>query len=262
MKHLTIIISTLNKGILGLEKTIKIQHPEICYLIVHQNYQNISVPDFLNREDIEIIDTPTKGLSESRNIGIKNCKTRYALIADDDLEYIESGLEEIVEIVKKNELDFATFKIQTLEGEPEYKNYPLQEYNFGEPKQWFSSVEILLNINSLKDNGISFDERFGLGTKLKKGEEEILINDCRKAGLQGKYFPIYIVIHPFESSGKSKNKELFNFFFHGSFDERLNKQRNIKFININNLRFLKTKVSYYLGQFYIKTTNYFYRQNH
>ena len=117
MEHLlTIIISTYDEGILELKKAIKIENPSIKYLIVFQNPKHIRIPDFLNRKDIDIIDSKTKGLSVSRNIGIENCKTPYALLSDGDVEYIDEGLDQVLEIIQKEKIDFATFKIKTYDG--------------------------------------------------------------------------------------------------------------------------------------------------
>ena len=110
---LTIIISTYDEGILELKKAIKIENPSIKYLIVFQNPKHIRIPDFLNRKDIDIIDSKTKGLSVSRNIGIENCKTPYALLSDDDVEYIEEGLDQVLEIIQKEKIEFITKKDNT-----------------------------------------------------------------------------------------------------------------------------------------------------
>ncbi|MGV0923053.1 glycosyltransferase [Empedobacter tilapiae] len=255
MQCLTIIISTLNNGILGLEKTIKFKHPEILYLVIHQNHTDTAIPLFLKRDDIQVIQSDTKGLSKSRNTGIKNCTTEYALIADDDVEYIESGLLEVLNIIKTEKPDFATFKIKTFEKEQEYKNYPQVKYQISiSPLHWFSSIEILFNVNLIKDYKIKFDERFGLGTYLKKGEEEIFINDIISEGLEGYYYPIYVVQHPYESSGKKKISEKFKFFYLGAFYERVKKKQSIKYVTTNKMRYYKTKIAYFFGKLYIRYT--------
>ncbi len=189
---LTIIISTYDEGILELKKAIKIENPSIKYLIVFQNPKHIRIPDFLNRKDIDIIDSKTKGLSVSRNIGIENCKTPYALLSDDDVEYIEEGLDQVLEIIQKEKIDFATFKIKTYDGEPEYNDYSSEKEEIKNIQHYISSIEILVNLQTLKLKKIKFDERFGLGTFLMKGEEEILIHDLQKKNSIGFYFPIYI----------------------------------------------------------------------
>lgn len=249
---LTILVSTLNGGVAKLEKTVRIRSEKIKYLIVHQNPKNVEVPDFLRREDITIIDTKSIGLSNSRNLGLKNCTTEYALIADDDVEYIEEGINKVISIISNTTVDFLTFKIETPSGQPEYKIYPDRAYSLKLEKHWISSIEICVNVHSLKRNNISFDRRFGLGTILKKGEETILLNDIIKKGLTTRYYPIYVVKHPFDSSGKIKRSLMYSFFFLGAYNER-NQIRNLN--KDYGHEQLRNKICYYLGGLYIKVTN-------
>lgn len=250
---LTIIISTLNNGIFRCENAVKIIDERIYYLIVHQNHENVQIPDFLNRKDISVITTKTKGLSISRNIGLRNCITNYALIADDDVEYIKEGINFILNLINKSNIDIGLFKIKTYIGQPQYKDYPLESYDLKlDKKHWVSSVELLININSLRNNQILFDENFGLGTKLKKGEEEILIYDSLKKNLKVSYFPIYLLIHPFESSGKVNVSNNFKYFFKGAFDIRVGRKTHFKFSNFRSIDYVKNYFYYNYGKIYMK----------
>lgn len=251
---LTILISTLNEGVLGLKNLISINHPEIRYLIVHQNHNNISLPDFLKRDDIEVVDTKTKGLSKSRNIGLKRCTTDYALIADDDVEYVETGLMKILEIIRTIKPDFASFKIQTPDNEPPFRLYKTEKYSFDKGYISIASIELLLNIYSLKENNILFDERFGLGTRLRQGEEEILIHDMLQKKLNGYYFPYFIVKHPYESTGTRPIKESRKYFLKGAFAKRLNNKTEIPNYS-SSIRNLKNSIFFNLGKCYISLTS-------
>lgn len=254
-KKLTIIISTYDQGIFNMEKAIQLEIPEVLYLVIFQNPNNLSIPNFLKRKDIVVMDTKTKGLSVSRNLGIAHCTTTYALLADDDVAYIEEGLHELLKIIDQSpQLDYGVFKIKTLPGEPEYNNYPKQITKVTEIQHYISSIEVLLNVETLKKNKLKFDERFGLGTLLMKGEEEILIKDLIAQQSIGYYFPIYIVIHPYLSTGKKKLKEWKNYFTKGAYHYRINKT-DYKLPNeCTKIRFLKNKFFYFLGQLYIKFT--------
>lgn len=250
---LTILISTYEDGILNMEKTVKIVHPDICYLVIHQTKKTIENPSFLNRADITVISSNTIGLSKSRNIGLENCKTDYALIADDDIEYIPKGLEEVLKIIIEEKPDFATFKIQTPDDEPEYKKYYETSFKIGTVKKhYYSSVEILLNVSLLKKHRIRFDQRFGLGAPLRRGEEAILIQDCVDSGFNGYYYPVYLVKHPFESSGKKSKGANFKFFFMGAFVARTKDLTMKKTHSKSRLRKCKNEMLFYIGVFYIK----------
>lgn len=252
---LTIIISTLNEGIYNCKNAVLIQDSKLCYLIIHQNLNGCIVPEFLKRDDISIITSRSKGISKSRNIGIQNCNTTYALIADDDVKYTEDGLQDILKIIKTDKPDFATFKIKTLNGEPVYKDYPIKKIDLNlEPHHNISSIEILINIIKIKFKDIKFDERFGLGAKFIKGEEEIFISDLKNTNFKGIYYPIDLVIHPYESSGKLKLKESYNYFLKGAVFTRQKKNQPC-FNHFNIIRKLKNQFFYNLGKLYIKVTN-------
>ena len=59
-------------------------------------------------------------------------------------------------------------------------------------------------VEAVKQKGIWFDERFGLGSaRLSGGEELMFVDACLKQGLQARFFPKYIVLHPCMSNGDS-----------------------------------------------------------
>lgn len=253
MKLLTIMISTMNNNITNLRKVVEIQHPDICYLIIHQNHKNVSIPNFLNRDDIKIIKSSTRGLSKSRNIGLRNCRTEYALIADDDVEYIEDGIKNVLHILKTTKLDFATFKIKTPFDQPEFRDYKESVYSFSNGRIQIASIELIVNVKEVLNKKIQFDERFGLGTILRQGEEEILINDLLKLNLVGSYYPIYIVKHPFESTGTKSIKESQKFFIKGAFSKRIESKMILPKYK-STFRTLKNNLFYHLGRVYILVT--------
>lgn len=255
---LTIIISTLEDRITRLNKAVQIQHPSIRYLIIHQARRRTSLPNILaQRPDIAVVTSLSRGIAVSRNIGLRHCETRYALIADDDVEFLPSGLEKLLQVITSEKPDFALFKIKTPNGQPEYKIYPDRTYAVSKLKHWVSSIEIMVNADKVKAEKLWFDERFGLGTKLGYGEEEIFVTDMIRNGWEGSYFPTYIVVHPFESSGKQERARKKHYFFQGAFDRRTGKRRTRK----NNLveyirrpRLLVEDFYYLQGNRYIHVT--------
>ncbi len=106
--------------------------------------------------------------------------------------------------------DILVFQIYTPEGYPykTYKDYIYKMNKFSIMK--VSSVEIVFNKESILSKNIGFDERFGLGSFFKSGEENIFLSDCLKSGLNIYAVNQKLVFHPFESSGKIIND---NFFY-------------------------------------------------
>lgn len=250
--QISILVSTLNEGINHLSQVVKIQHPRIIYLVVFQNTKGLPIPEYLNREDITVLESKSTGLSKSRNLAISNCKTTYGLIADDDIEYIEKGIKAVLKVIDTRDLDFAFFKIRTKQGEKPYKDYPTNEQVINELRI-ISSIEMLLNIKSLKLNKLRFDERFGLGNYLDRGEEKILLFDMLRCGLKGFYFPIDLVIHPYESSGKIRHEGFKYYFFEGAFLTRMERSKNYKM----DRTFFRLGLPYYLGKYYVVLSSIF-----
>jgi hypothetical protein len=82
--------------------------------------------------------------------------------------------------------------------------------------------KLLLNPDALKNRKIYFDERFGLGSRLLGGEENLFISDAIDAGLKIKFFPFYIVQHSYESTIKSFPKyHVVRIHVGGALDARL-----------------------------------------
>lgn len=167
------------------------------------------------------------------------------------MEFIDGAFERIInKFENDSSLELATFKIKT-EGGMEYKNYPEEEYNLMENKHWVSSIEIAFKTKSIKSKNILFDERFGLGAIIPMGEEQVFLNDCLNNGLNCKFFPEYIVKHPYESSGKKEKKEYLYFFYMGAMGERTGK-KNPNIIFRSRLRNLKNNFFSFLGKMFVK----------
>lgn len=209
---INVLISTLNKGIEGVPQILLEHRPDVCYTIIHQITENcFTVPPVLiQRDDVRIVSTQTKGLSKSRNLALAHAEGDIGLLADDDVRYTSESFDIVRKAYQDHpELDIACFKIRTNDHEPEYKPYHVQPLTIeGDPPHFISSIETSFRISSLKKSAIQFDERFGLGSgRFIAGEEMIFVYDCLQQALRIQYFPEYIVRHPFESSGKVESRE-------------------------------------------------------
>jgi len=201
---LSILISTINDGINRVKNLLLPLRKDVNYLIIHHYTDNIfnTIPSELLREDIAVSQIPGKGVARARNISILQADGDIALISDDDVSYTNEYFDIIIDTFERDEPDIALFKIKTLPGEAEYKDYPGDPYQLSLNKlHSISSIEIAFRIQKTK-NKIKFDERFGTGTFLIGGEEDCFILDAIKIGLVVKYYPFYVVNHPEESHVK------------------------------------------------------------
>lgn len=143
------------------------------------------------------------GLSKSRNLAIKNAQSKYCCISDNDVYYV-GNYEELIRnsFSKYPHADVLLFQIKD-ENDVPYKKYENKVYKVGFfDVLKFSSIEIVFKRKSIIDKNIFFDERFGLGSLYKCGEENIFLLDCLKSNLNIYSINIPLVIHPLESSGK------------------------------------------------------------
>jgi len=145
----------------------------------------------------------SRGLSISRNEALRICKTKYLLFSDDDVIHIEDGIQKIVDEFERTGADILTFSIRTPEGGAfkEYRDHPF----IHTPRSLFkvNSIEIAVRVAAMRRSGLRFDTRFGLGAEHPTGEEIIFLQDAHRTGLDIRYAPVPIVIHPRESSGSN-----------------------------------------------------------
>ena len=202
-----ILICTCDKNIEHVSDILLSPVSYITYKVAHQIsdvcYQN--VPKSLCRPDVIVGQYFTCGLSNNRNHALKMATADICFIADDDVRYELSFIDEVVNIFnKKKKLDVLVGKIQTNDSELPFKrysntSYKLNIWNVGS----VSSIEIVVRRKSIIEKGIFFDNRFGLnGLLYNKGEEVVFLSDCLKRKLDIKYEPIFLVKHPYYSTGK------------------------------------------------------------
>lgn len=194
---LQVLICTLGEA--GIKRIVEAHHPnvpEVEYLVSWQlPDRDVEIPEELKRRrDFKIFKNNTRGLSKNRNIALNLATAPYCLISDDDLDYSEDGLLQIIRKFEDNpQLDIATFKYSG----NDCKFYP--DYSFDlrkPPKGYFvTSFEIAFRRNKIIESQIKFNENFGIGAKFPAGEEDIWLHDLLKKRFKGHFFPIIIAHH-------------------------------------------------------------------
>jgi len=202
---INILISTIDSGINNLNNVILDPQKNVEYIVSHQYTDNKfkTIPEFLDRNDVRVSQIFGKGVTKSRNNTLRLARGDIGLFADDDVTYRKTYFETLKRVFEHNpDLDVALFKIETGPNQPEYKKYPEKIFQYNKAPS-VGTVEIGFRIKKVKEKGIRFDERFGAGQPLLIGSDErLFIQDCIDSGLKVKFFPEYIVSHPFESTVK------------------------------------------------------------
>ena len=184
----------------GLKRVANASHPRVKgveYLVCCQidpDEKESNAPKALDRDDFKIFATLTKGLAVNRNIALSKATAPMLLISDDDADYTEEGLLEVIKAFKENpEADIITFRYASIQS---CKSYPEGSVSLNKcPKGYYvSSIEIAMRREAVQGR-IWFNEKFGVGAIFPSGEEDIFIYDCLQAGLQGIYVPKTIVRH-------------------------------------------------------------------
>lgn len=196
MKIVFFVSTTDDENILEFKKN----NPQLKNIIF---INQLIKKDFSNfKEHPNVITFREKGLSKSRNRGIMQSDADIIVLTDNDIVFVENSEQLICETFNSNpKIDIATFKIMTPQ-KKSYKNYKSREFKhniFSIMK--VSSAEIVIKRKSIE--GIKYDERFGLGTDLPSGEENIFLSLCLARNLQIRFFPKTLCYHEMESSGKN-----------------------------------------------------------
>ncbi|MDY6826327.1 MAG: glycosyltransferase family 2 protein [Bacillota bacterium] len=224
--RINILVATLDQGIKRVPNILLPQRGDLQYIVSHQvtSKKYRKIPAALTRKDISVVQIEGKGLCRNRNNALALADGDIIILADDDVRYRDEYMENVKNAFNDDQdLSVACFKIATPPGEPEYKEYARRPYLLDEEEHhYISTLEIVFRLDRIKEEGLYFDERFGLGSKLNSfGEESVFIHDCLKAGLRVKYIPQYIVEHPSVSTIKSigRYEEVHN-IFKGAYDAR------------------------------------------
>lgn len=185
------------------------------------------IPESLLRDDIEVLFTPTAGLSRNRNILLAGATSPLCLIADDDLSYTSASLRDVIKTFKENpDIDIATFisanapsdnnadppsdnneeSLHSGRKEPlRYeKRYPGYSFDLRKPAKgyYITSFEIAFRRESVIGSGILFNENFGVGAPIYgAGEEELWVNRLLRSGLRGRFFPRHLTVHHGPTTG-------------------------------------------------------------
>ncbi len=203
-----VLIATIDSGIEKVENILLGPRPDIRYIVSHQVTEERfrPLPAGLNREDVVVGQIGGRGLSRNRNNALAMADGDIAILADDDVRYRPEHFQAAQDAFKADrDLEVACFKIATPGGRPDYKEYFGTAYLLNEEEHhYISSLEIAFRLDAIRSKGITFDERFGMGSELiSYGEEAVFIYDCIRAGLKVKYIPEDVVEHSAASTIKT-----------------------------------------------------------
>ena len=178
-ENLQVLISTQNlQNDEQVNKLLKDMNVTSNYLIINQTTNHKC-----NIKNSKVITKFEKGLSKSRNIAIKEADEDIVLLADDDLSYTKNYREIILQAYKKyKNADIICFYVESINEKRKIKKMLTSNIGFIKAMK-IASSEISFKRKTIIDNNISFNEKFGAGTVLNRGEEQIFLYEALKKKL-------------------------------------------------------------------------------
>ncbi len=148
------------------------------YLIINQANKgevNISNPNVVTKYE--------RGLSKSRNAALNNANCDILLFADDDVKYLDGYKEVVLDAYLNNpNADMICFYVESKNKSRMTKRIKNGKLGYINAMK-IISAEMSIKKDSFIKAKIRFDENFGIGAPNNRGEEQILIYEALRKGL-------------------------------------------------------------------------------
>lgn len=192
---------------------------------------------------VRVINSFERGLSKSRNLALQNAMGKLAMLTDDDVVFTENFDAKIAYgFNQMPNMALLKFRAATFEGKL-FQKYAAKSKNALNALDRLNiiSIEIGLNMQFIKEAGITFDTDFGLGSNFPLSEEPIFVNDLYRAGYAIGYVSEIIATHkPLMDSVAMPVKEMYR--IRGAVLKRIFKGRYALWLAIQLFFHVKNKV--------------------
>lgn len=179
-KEIEVGLSTMNlDNDNEVDKLIKKMKITSKYIIINQNEkENISITNK------KVITKKEKGISKSRNEIIKSSESEIVLLSDDDVVFEKDYEQTIVNAWNKyQDSDIICFFVESQNKKRKIKRIKTGKVNYINAMK-IVSVEITFKREKIIENNLYFNENFGAGTELNRGEDIIFLYEALKKGLK------------------------------------------------------------------------------
>lgn len=203
---LTLDLAMITYGPAGAGNVAKMNLPRlegVRYIVSWQKSGGAPVPPELERDDVLVYRTESRGAAINRNNAIEHCSADIILFADDDLVYTPGQLESVRAVFEQEpDVDLATFEAT----HPSNPVYPAGSCRLGDPLPkgyWVSAYQIAYRRERVGDLRCHPD--FGAGApKFTGADDELFLLSAIRRGLNCTFFPINICTHPALSTGTTE----------------------------------------------------------
>lgn len=134
---------------------------------------------------IRYISLAERGVGLSRNNALMRASGDICLFADDDVEYLDSYEELVLDAFKKNpKADVIMFNVPSTNKERQTYIIP-SKYNVGRLNCLrFGAVKIAARTEKVRQANVFFSLLFGGGSKYSSGEDSLFVAECIRKGLR------------------------------------------------------------------------------
>lgn len=202
-----ILISTMYRNNMDFleEMFARVGGPRFPVLIVNQTDPENQLKS--ESEHIRVINSSSRGLSQSRNLAIAHAKGKVCLVADDDVTYLP-GFEEVILRAhqRQQEAVVITFKMLDQAGR-EFRSYPDHTEHDLSTIGTVNGVVISFKREPLLQAGIVYNRHFGLGCTFQSANEYVFMRNVLKSGVRALFEPQPILEHPEISSGRDEGSD-------------------------------------------------------
>lgn len=186
--RLEVLVATMNQEDTHLIERMNLQSDAIIINQTdHHDYQVVKK----NNQTYRIYSFAERGVGLSRNTALMRTQADIALIADDDMVYVE-GYPDLVtqQFVRYPDADLIIFNLEEADSWrfTTKETFTVNKLNY----MRFGAARIALRPNRIKEKGISFHLLFGGGTPHSNGEDTIFLKDCLDKGLKIVAVPVTI----------------------------------------------------------------------
>lgn len=186
--NIQVLVATMDQKDHNLLEKMNIQTDAI---IGNQCDRNEIEEFSYNGHNIKYLSFNERGVGLNRNNAIMRATADICILADDDLVYID-GYQEIVEKYFKDNphADVLIFNLNE-ENTNRYvinRRFKVGYRNF----MRFGAARLAFRTESIMKNGISFNLRFGGGTKYSAGEDTLFLKECLRKKLNIIAIPEFI----------------------------------------------------------------------
>lgn len=184
-----VLVATMNR--VNLAKLVSTMGVQEGVVINQVTDNHINLPKDITVGPIRMLSVRDRGLSKSRNQAVTWSTADICMLADDDVRFIKGFEQTIVDGYKQYpDADVIAFYVEDENKDLSRTKRVLERGRLGIVRSMkVRSVQISFNRKRVIGAGIKFNERFGAGTNLYMGEDNIFLADCIRRGLKVYSYP-------------------------------------------------------------------------